>query len=60
MTFKELERLLFEDGWSLKAIKGSHHQYIHREKKAKITIPKHSGDLNIKTATTLLKQAGLK
>lgn len=60
MTFKELERILLEDGWSLKAIKGSHHQYIHKEKKAKITIPKHGGDINIKTANAILKQAGLK
>lgn len=60
MTFKELERILLEDGWSLKAIKGSHHQYIHEEKKAKITIPRHGGDINIKTANTILKQAGLK
>ena len=28
-------------------------------KKGKITIPRHGGDLNIKTAKTILKQAGL-
>lgn len=60
MTFKELEKILLADGWSLKTIKGSHHQYIHKNKTAKITIPKHGGDINIKTANTILKQAGLK
>lgn len=41
MTFKEIERLLLNDGWYLKATKGSHHQYIHDSKRGKITIPKH-------------------
>lgn len=57
MKFKELERILINDGWSLKGVRGSHYQYIHPLKKGKITIPRHNGDLNIKTAKTILKQA---
>ena len=59
MTFKELEKLLLNDGWSFKGAKGSHYQYIHPNKKGKITIPRHGGDINIKTAKTILKQAGI-
>lgn len=59
MKFKELERLLIDDGWTFKSARGSHYQYIHPSKKVKITIPRHGGDLNIKTAKTILKQAGL-
>ncbi|MDR1616331.1 MAG: type II toxin-antitoxin system HicA family toxin, partial [Syntrophomonadaceae bacterium] len=32
------------DGWTLKTIKGSHHQYVHPTKPGKVTIPCHSGD----------------
>ncbi len=60
MKFKELEKMLLKDGWILKNSKGSHHQYIHPTKKGKITIPYHKGDLNIKTAESILKMAGLK
>ena len=60
MKFKELERMLLNDGWKLKQIRGSHYQYVHDSKPGKITIPNHKGDLNIKTAHSILKQAGLK
>ena len=59
MKFKELEKMLLNDGWVFKGARGSHYQYIHNSKKGKITIPRHGGDLNIKTAKTILKQAGL-
>lgn len=59
MKFKELERILIDDGWKFKSARGSHYQYIHPIKKGKITIPRHGGDLNIKTAKTILKQAGI-
>ncbi len=38
MKFKELEKLLLADGWQLKNVKGSHHQYTHPTKCAKVTI----------------------
>lgn len=60
MKFKELEKLLLADGWRLKNVKGSHHQYIHSDKTGKVTIPKHGGDINIAVANSILKQAGLK
>ena len=60
MKFKELEKILLKDGWFLIDIKGSHYQYKHKNKKGKITIPMHRGDLALKTANSILKQAGLK
>lgn len=59
MTFREIEKILKKDGWYLKNTKGSHYQYIHPTKKGKVTIPKHKGDIDKKTAKTILKQAGL-
>lgn len=60
MTVKELERILIEDGWILKNQKGSHRQYIHPVKPGKVTIPWHKGDVDIGTARSIMKQAGLK
>lgn len=60
MTAKELEKILKSDGWFQVAQVGSHRQFKHPTKTGKITIPIHSGDVNIKTANTILKQAGLK
>lgn len=60
MTSSEIEKLILKDGWILKTQKGSHRQYVHPEKPGKVTIPFHRGDLNVKTANSILKQAGLK
>lgn len=60
MRFREVEKILLNDGWYLKATKGSHKQYVHPTKLGKVTIPNHTGDLDIKTVKTILKQAGLK
>ncbi|MCD8122009.1 MAG: type II toxin-antitoxin system HicA family toxin [Clostridiales bacterium] len=56
----ELERILLQDGWYEKNQKGSHRQYKHPVKPGKVTIPFHAGDLDRKTADSILKQAGLK
>ena len=59
MRFREIEKMLLADGWYLKNSKGSHFQYKHPTKPGKVTIPNHPGDLDKKTAETILKQAGL-
>jgi predicted RNA binding protein YcfA (HicA-like mRNA interferase family) len=59
MKFEEIERILVQDGWTLKAIKGSHHQYVHSSKPGKVTIPYHSGDISPVIIKSILKQAGL-
>ncbi len=61
MKAREIEKVLLKDGWFLYSIEGSHHQYKHKFKTGKITIPFHSNkDLKIKTVNNILKQAGLK
>ena len=45
MTFKELEKLIKEDGWYHYATIGSHYQYKHNIKPGKVTIPKHCKDV---------------
>ena len=60
MKANELEKMLLADGWYPVATKGSHKQFRHPLKPGKVTVPQHRGDLNIKTANSILKQAGLK
>ncbi len=59
MTFREVERIIFNDGWILKNTKGSHKHYIHPIKEGKVTIPQHSGDLDKLTVKSIMKQAGI-
>ena len=59
MTFREIERIIKDDGWYLTKVHGSHHNYIHPSKPGKVTIPYHKGDLRPKTIKSILKQAGL-
>ncbi len=60
MTAKEILKILKKDGWVEKSQKGSHRQLVHPEKKGKITVPIHGGDMKPKLAASILKQAGLK
>lgn len=53
-------KLLKDDGWEIKAQKGSHLQLVHPSKAGKVTIPAHSGDIPKGTLNSILKQAGLK
>ncbi len=50
------------DGWYLHDQAGSHKQYKHPTKVGKVTIPDHgkNKDLDHKTVSSILKQAGLK
>ena len=59
MKFQEIERIVLNDGWLLKAIKGSHHQYTHQKNPGKVTIPYHSGDIAPVIIKSILKQAGI-
>ena len=59
MRFREIEKLILQDGWIHKSQRGSHHQYIHPTKPGKVTIPEHSGDINPTTIKSIKKQAGI-
>jgi len=60
MKFREIEKILIQDGWELIDIKGSHYQYKHPTKPGKVTIPNHNKDIKPLTLKSILKQAGLK
>jgi predicted RNA binding protein YcfA (HicA-like mRNA interferase family) len=60
MTFKEIERIVKNDGWFLEAIEGSHYHYKHKTKSGKVTIPFHGGDIPKRVIHSILKQANLK
>lgn len=60
MRAREVEKILFEDGWYVKNQKGSHRQYKHPSKPGKVTLPIHNGDVDKVTVDSILKQAGLK
>ncbi len=59
MKFREIEKIILQDGWIEKSQRGSHHQYVHPVKSGKVTIPEHSGDLNPTTIKSIKKQAGI-
>lgn len=59
MRFREIEKIILDDGWQFKNARGSHFYYVHPTKPGKVTIPNHSGDLDPRTIKSILKQAGL-
>ncbi|MBO6134593.1 MAG: type II toxin-antitoxin system HicA family toxin [Lachnospiraceae bacterium] len=59
MTVREIEAELKKDGWHFIKQIGSHRQYKHPSKKGKVTVPYHKGDLDIGTAKSIFKQAGI-
>jgi len=59
-TPKEMERILFADGWYRDSQNGSHRHYHHPTKPGKVTIPFHSKDLTRKMEHSILTQARIK
>lgn len=57
---REMEKEILADGWIYKNQEGSHRHYTHPNKRGKVTIPFHGGNLDIKTENSIRKQAGLK
>jgi predicted RNA binding protein YcfA (HicA-like mRNA interferase family) len=61
MKFREIERIVLDDGWRLKEVNGSHYQYMHPLKSGKVTIPYHgSRDIPLPFIKSILKQAELR
>ncbi|RKE92815.1 MULTISPECIES: type II toxin-antitoxin system HicA family toxin [Xenorhabdus] len=60
MNSSDLMRLLEKNGWKLKRIKGSHHQFTHPEFAAVITVPHPRRDIKPGTLSKILKDAKLK
>ena len=45
MRFREIDRILKDDGWYVSDISGSHYQYKHPTKPGKVSLPNHPGDI---------------
>ena len=61
MKYREIMKLVEQDGWYLKEQNGSHRQYKHPVKPGRVTIAGHPGkDVPQDTRKSILKQAGLK
>ncbi|HEV7382647.1 MAG TPA: type II toxin-antitoxin system HicA family toxin [Dyadobacter sp.] len=61
MLTKQLLKILTDDGWILKAQKGSHRQMVHPTKTGKVAVSNDGKDEIPKgTLNSISKQAGLK
>ncbi len=60
MNSRQLIKLLEDDGWTLRSVKGSHHVFVHPVKPGHLTVPHPKSDLGKGLVSKLLKQAGLK
>ena len=61
MKVWQIMGLIEADGWQLVGTRRSHRQYKHPHKPGRVTIPgKRSDALHPKTATSILRQAGLR
>lgn len=61
MKVRDVIKRLADDGWTLKATKGSHRQFVHPVKPGKVTVNGHPGD-DIQGALlhSMFRQAGWK
>lgn len=60
MRYREVKKILLEDGWYEVGQRGSHHYFKHPTKPGKIPVPEHAGkDINSNLVREILKEAGL-
>lgn len=60
MSSDELIRMLKDAGWRLARVKGSHHIFVHPQKRKSAVVPHPRKDLTPGVLHTVLKTAGLK
>jgi predicted RNA binding protein YcfA (HicA-like mRNA interferase family) len=56
---KDLIRLVEREGWVLRRVRGSHHQFKHPTKPGLVTIPHPKKDMPQGTVKNILRQAGI-
>ena len=59
MRSKDLIRLVEREGWVLRRVRGSHHQFRHPAKPGLVTIPHPKKDVPQGTVRSILRQAGI-
>jgi predicted RNA binding protein YcfA (HicA-like mRNA interferase family) len=58
MKYREIIRMVTDDGWTQVRQRGSHRQYKHPTKPGTVTIHGHPGDdIDPKTLASILRQA---
>lgn len=58
---RDILKLLKEDGWTMKRMRGDHRQFGHKEKREMVTVNgKPSDDLSQELLNSIWKQAGWK
>lgn len=55
---RDIIRRLQREGYERKSVEGSHHKYIHREKRRMVIVPHPKRDLPIGTVRSIYKDAG--
>ena len=60
MNSRKLIKELEANGWELKRVKGSHHQFTHPDFDHSVTVPHPKKDLGKGLISAIRKQAGLK
>ncbi len=56
---REIILFLTQNGWRLRKVVGSHHQYVHDDKTGKVTVPHPKKDLPFGTVKSIFKQAAI-
>ena len=61
LKVRDVLKMLYEDGWYIVAIRGSHRQFKHPTKPGRVTLHGSASDsIAPGTLNSILKQAGLK
>ena len=59
LTFKQVVRVLRDNGFDLDHVRGSHHYYRNADRRL-VTVPKHGNRvIPVGTMRSIIKQAGL-
>jgi predicted RNA binding protein YcfA (HicA-like mRNA interferase family) len=60
MDSRTVIQALLVDGWVLRDIEGSHHQFTHPSKRGKVTVQHPRKDIPIGTLKSIERQSGLR
>ena len=60
LSSREIIRMLEVDGWYEVGVSGSHHQFKHKIKPGRVTVPHPQKDFPIGTIKSIEKQAQIK
>ena len=58
MRSGEVIKKLDADGWELRRVKGSHHQFKHPARPGLVTVPHPRADIALPTLRSIYRQAG--